>query len=691
MVKGTNERGEQSHYIFNGLGHLVAQEMIVERGAHGFGDVYAEPSPQINGVVTFARHESAVVRGVIELDDNRETVNGHTPIRSAESCNVSEHIARGLPHTIVGANDHSQCRRDQVCAHANVRVPEIDRDRFMVMHREFVLDYTSEMVNTIMEFERGVNGLTYRYVYGAPNVFGLQTRESVTVTGEQYRQNWLGRTSTSAVNETFFYHHNRLGSSVMLTNANGRVVSSVEYDSWGRPVNGSMLTIGNREIDLVTRYTGHRYDPVVGMYYARFRMYDPTIRRFTAIDPIRGTVLMPHTMVQYTYVLNNPVRYIDPWGLFCRASEGYTWSEEQGTYLWNYFGELSNITPPPPPCFQWILEEVYEWLGSMTDDELMFAIGTGLFEAMGVYIPSDWVRDLASGGHFDFNEFRQSIVEMITDTIIEDSSGQGIDLLNGWGYFPGNSWHQTAGSSDRSVNMPELSSSIGLPGTGVLLEYILERNAQQVAGFTYSTDRQGRILSLTINGVAKEYRVSRSGVYETGQGRLVFSSDLLMMDFGLTREQATHQAGDRFNTLNDAVVAWALTYYPRTVTQGIEFGAMLHGTEEDGFFWGDLVTGARTNINLSYAFDAATEPVVATIHTHPNIFGYNPNSPSRGDRMANFAMRVPGYIATPNSNVIWHPSSLQPRFSNDWQDVDTGLRHTCTNHAFLEMSRQWGT
>jgi len=64
-----------------------------------------------------------------------------------------------------------------------VVTPEIDRDRFMVVHREFVLDYTTEMVNTIMEVERGENGLTFRHGYGALNEFGQQMRESVTITG----------------------------------------------------------------------------------------------------------------------------------------------------------------------------------------------------------------------------------------------------------------------------------------------------------------------------------------------------------------------------------------------------------------------------------------------------------------------------------------------------------------------------
>ena len=109
----------------------------------------------------------------IVVDDNGHTENRHTLIGNAETCRVSEHIARGLHHTRVGENDHSQCRRGEICSHARVVVPEIDRDRYMVVHREFVLDYTTEMVNTIMEVERGENGLTFRYVYGALNLFGL--------------------------------------------------------------------------------------------------------------------------------------------------------------------------------------------------------------------------------------------------------------------------------------------------------------------------------------------------------------------------------------------------------------------------------------------------------------------------------------------------------------------------------------
>ena len=73
--------------------------------------------------------------------------------------------------------------------------------------------------------------------------------------------------------------------------------------------------MGVRELDLVQDYTGHAYDMVLGLYYAKARMYDADDRRFMAVDPYKGSIANPQTLVQYTYVLNNPLKYIDPFGL----------------------------------------------------------------------------------------------------------------------------------------------------------------------------------------------------------------------------------------------------------------------------------------------------------------------------------------------------------------------------------------
>lgn len=56
-------------------------------------------------------------------------------------------------------------------------------------------------------------------------------------------------------------------------------------------------------------FTGYTYDEVLEVYFAQFRFYDPTDRRFLSEDPIRSG------RNWYTYVGSDPLNYIDPLGL----------------------------------------------------------------------------------------------------------------------------------------------------------------------------------------------------------------------------------------------------------------------------------------------------------------------------------------------------------------------------------------
>jgi RHS repeat-associated protein len=58
-------------------------------------------------------------------------------------------------------------------------------------------------------------------------------------------------------------------------------------------------------------YAGQYYDQETGLHYNYHRYYDPKIGRYLTPDPIGllGGINL------YTYVLNNPINAIDPWGL----------------------------------------------------------------------------------------------------------------------------------------------------------------------------------------------------------------------------------------------------------------------------------------------------------------------------------------------------------------------------------------
>ena len=91
---------------------------------------------------------------------------------------------------------------------------------------------------------------------------------------------------------------------VALSNVNVEVVERYEYDVFGEP---------NRVGDVNNPYlfTGRRYDTETGLYYYRARYYSPEIGRFLQTDPV-GYV---EGLNLFTYVYNNPVNFVDPYGL----------------------------------------------------------------------------------------------------------------------------------------------------------------------------------------------------------------------------------------------------------------------------------------------------------------------------------------------------------------------------------------
>ncbi len=63
-------------------------------------------------------------------------------------------------------------------------------------------------------------------------------------------------------------------------------------------------------------FTGEQRDSDSAFYYSRARHYDPSIGRFVSQDPIPP----PN---RYAYVRNNPVRYVDPYGLLKLSDLGH--------------------------------------------------------------------------------------------------------------------------------------------------------------------------------------------------------------------------------------------------------------------------------------------------------------------------------------------------------------------------------
>ena len=74
-------------------------------------------------------------------------------------------------------------------------------------------------------------------------------------------------------------------------------------------------------------YTGHKFDADLDLSYMQARYYDPVIGRFYSNDPVGYVAKNPvHSFGRYTYVNNNPYKYVDPDGKYGR---GKGWTDKQ--------------------------------------------------------------------------------------------------------------------------------------------------------------------------------------------------------------------------------------------------------------------------------------------------------------------------------------------------------------------------
>ena len=117
--------------------------------------------------------------------------------------------------------------------------------------------------------------------------------------------------------EDWFYFVDGLGSTRGLTDGSGEVTDAYWYDAYGNLVEHE----GSSENDYL--FAGEQFDEGLGQYYLRQRYYDTTTGRFTRRDTWEGRLHEPITLNKYLYANGNPVRYIDPSGLYATTLGAY--------------------------------------------------------------------------------------------------------------------------------------------------------------------------------------------------------------------------------------------------------------------------------------------------------------------------------------------------------------------------------
>ena len=107
----------------------------------------------------------------------------------------------------------------------------------------------------------------------------------------------------------FYYHYDGLGSVRSMSDSKESIKTIYSYDAFGQ----TRKEMGHVDNDF--RFTGEQMDGETGLIYLRARYYDPDIGRFISKDPFTGFVSDAQSLNRYSYVRNNPVRFVDPQGL----------------------------------------------------------------------------------------------------------------------------------------------------------------------------------------------------------------------------------------------------------------------------------------------------------------------------------------------------------------------------------------
>ena len=150
-----------------------------------------------------------------------------------------------------------------------------------------------------LRFELLENGRRTSFVYHNGELLQEEGREEQ---GTSYHLG-AGMEAFRRGQELSYYHRDEQLSTVFVTDGQGEIRNSYQYDAFGIPLE-TTEQLNNR-----IRYTGQQYDELTEQYYLRARYYNPVAGRFMQEDVYQGDGLN-----LYAYCGNNPVVYYDPSG-----------------------------------------------------------------------------------------------------------------------------------------------------------------------------------------------------------------------------------------------------------------------------------------------------------------------------------------------------------------------------------------
>ena len=117
--------------------------------------------------------------------------------------------------------------------------------------------------------------------------------------------------------ETNYFLTDHLGSTTVVTDAQGEVLERLYHDPFGQsygPPGEANAVLASSVSDFA--FTDQRLEAQHGLYDYGGRTYDPRLGRFLQADPIIPDVFDSQSINPYSYVMNDPLNFVDPSGYY---------------------------------------------------------------------------------------------------------------------------------------------------------------------------------------------------------------------------------------------------------------------------------------------------------------------------------------------------------------------------------------
>lgn len=198
---------------------------------------------------------------------------------------------------------------------------------------DLVYTYDSENRRITIEDGESITRLVHN-----PNAFLSQLLVRKTPNGkETYYVYGLGLLYEETEDQVRYYHYDRQGNTLFLTDQSGQITDRYAYSPYGETLKNEGST------DTPFLYSG-RYGVMTdsnGLLQMRARYYNPKLHRFLNQDILLGSISEPLSLNRFAYVNGDPINNIDPFGLAAMDTDGNSEWNQVGFLLGSLKTELS--------------------------------------------------------------------------------------------------------------------------------------------------------------------------------------------------------------------------------------------------------------------------------------------------------------------------------------------------------------